>query len=123
MKNNWKTGESYAIITGLILLLILFMNNNFATSDHAPMVLHFIATTDSGSKLFRYFNFWAQCDGYKEVINKAWSTGFNGSPQFQVAHELKEVKINLKEWRKTNSISTKTGINSNRQKLNLCMTH
>ena len=91
--------------------------HDFATSDHAPMVLHFIGTANSDPKPFRYVNFWAQCDGYKQVINNAWSTGFNGSSQFQVVHKLKEVKKALKEWRKTDSISTKARITSGREKM------
>ena len=81
------------------------------------MVLHFIAKENSGPKPFKHLNFWAKCEGYRDVITKGWSIVIPGYPQYQVVQKLKEVKKALKEWIKTESISTKAKILSIRQDL------
>jgi len=88
-----------------------------ATSDHAPMVLHLVVKDNYGPKPFRHFNNWAKCEGYKETIMKAWATHISGYPQYQVVQKLKEVKKGLKEWRKSEAISTKSKVLSIRQDL------
>ena len=88
-----------------------------ATSDHAPMVLHLVVKDNYGPKPFRHFNNWAKCEGYKETIMKAWATHISGYPQYQVVQKLKEVKKGLKEWRKSEAISTKSKVFSIRQNL------
>jgi len=36
-----------------------------STSDNSPVYLHFLNAYNSGSKIFRYFNYWAACDGFQ----------------------------------------------------------
>ena len=81
-----------------------------ATSDHAPMVLHLVVKDNSGSKPFRNFNFWTECEGYKEKIMKAWATHISGYPQYHMVQKLTGLKKALKEWRNSEAISTKSKI-------------
>ena len=71
--------------------------HSFATSDHAPMALRLIATANSGPKPFRYFNYWANCEGFKEVITSAWSIVVPGYSQYQVVQKLKDVKKSVED--------------------------
>ena len=56
--------------------------HSFATSDHAPMALHLIATANSAPKPFRYFNYWSNFEGLKDGITSAWPTVVPGYPQY-----------------------------------------
>ena len=80
---------------------------SLASSDHASMQLHLLAPSDSGPKPFRYFNYCIHCPGFKRVVEQAWTSDISRSPNSQVVMKLKEVKKEIKEWRKSENINVK----------------
>lgn len=43
------------------------------SSDHKPLLLHLIQLTRTNSKPFKYFKSWQSIEGYKEIVQQAWS--------------------------------------------------
>jgi len=59
-------------------------------SDHSPVLSHLVTATLRGPKPFRYFNYWMQCERFKDVVQHAWSTAFQGHHMYQVVMKLKK---------------------------------
>lgn len=83
---------------------------NAATSDHSPLLLHLTTATASFPKPFRYFNYWAECQGYQEICKEAWGNEFDGNHLYQVICKLKLTKAKLREWSKKGFSSPKDNI-------------
>jgi len=43
---------------------------SLATSDHAPLLLHLLKSFASSPRPFRFFNYWMQSSGFKEMIKQ-----------------------------------------------------
>ena len=69
-----------------------------STSDHSPILLSLINKRLSFPKPFRYFNYWADCEGYQTTVSSAWDVQFQGNPIYQVIMKLKNTKTKLKIW-------------------------
>ncbi|KAL8497360.1 hypothetical protein ACS0TY_020881 [Phlomoides rotata] len=71
-----------------------------ALSDHVPIFIEG-SNKDWGPRPFKFFNQWIQHPGYKELIEKVWSTSTKqGWASFVIKEKLKEVKTELKSWSK-----------------------
>lgn len=68
-------------------------------SDHAPIACILYPLSVRGLTPFRFFNSWAQCEGFMEVVNNSWNTSVSGSPIFQFKNKLKLVKKALIKWK------------------------
>ncbi|KAL8462975.1 hypothetical protein ACS0TY_033030 [Phlomoides rotata] len=67
-------------------------------SDHVPIFIEG-CKKDWGPRPFKFFNQWIQHPGYKELIEKVWSSSTKqGWASFVIKEKLKEVKIELKTW-------------------------
>ncbi|XVF73335.1 hypothetical protein PTKIN_Ptkin12aG0193100 [Pterospermum kingtungense] len=69
-------------------------------SDHYPVSLE-TNTTNWGPKPFRFYNYWLDSNGFKELVVKRWSEiqGEVGSSR-NVWFKLRELKIAIKGWAK-----------------------
>jgi len=63
-----------------------------STSDHSPMLLHILGSQRSIAKTFRYFNYRADCEGFKQLVEETWATPMYGQMQYQIARRLKKLK-------------------------------
>ena len=55
-----------------------------STSDHAPMLIHMICKSNIGHKLFKFFNYWLQCEGFDDLLAQSWSLQVHGVPMHGV---------------------------------------
>lgn len=78
-----------------------------STSDYCSMLLHLVSNSNSGPKPLEFFNYWLKCEGYHEVINKAWSAQVQGFPLYQIAKKLRGVKEAIKQWTKEKPVTHK----------------
>ncbi|KAL8530880.1 hypothetical protein ACS0TY_007781 [Phlomoides rotata] len=69
-------------------------------SDHVSIFIEG-SKKDWGPRPFKFFNQWIQHPGYKELIERVWSTSSKqGWASFVIKEKLKEVKAELKVWSK-----------------------
>jgi len=66
---------------------------------------------------FRYFNYWADCAGFEQLLRDIWSTQVNGYMQYQVMVKLKTLKNTIKHWKEHEGISTKNKVSDIRRQL------
>jgi len=59
-----------------------------STSNQSPMLLNMLET----QKSFKYFNYWADCEGFVQLVREVWETPMYGQMQYQVAQKLKKLK-------------------------------
>ena len=81
------------------------------------MLLHLLEAPTSRPKTFRYFNYWADCEGFEQLIKDVWATIIDGHMQYQVVVKLKKLKEAIKEWRKETTISLKSKVNEIRREI------
>lgn len=63
--------------------------------DHTPMIMSF-STPSYARKPFRFFNCWAQKEGFMEVVRDQWSIDIEGCVSFQITQKLRLLKSKLK---------------------------
>ena len=63
---------------------------NHSTSDHSPMILRLDEQPKSLPKIFRYYNFWADSNGFEQLVKDNWGLTVHGHMQYQVGMKLKE---------------------------------
>ncbi|XP_020259351.1 uncharacterized protein LOC109835749 [Asparagus officinalis] len=93
-----------------------------SSSDHTPTVVQLVPLTHTGPKPFKFFNFWTQCKGYEEVVNKVWVNQIAGFPMFVLVSKLKFLKVALKQWNKQADSSPKANIIKLSNQLNIIQT-
>jgi hypothetical protein len=70
------------------------------TSDHVPLKID-IATIIPRSNLFRFDNYWAQVDDFRETVGATWSCQTNNTdPSVVLATKLKATKSGLRAWKR-----------------------
>ncbi|KAF6133932.1 hypothetical protein GIB67_040696 [Kingdonia uniflora] len=75
---------------------------NFLTPgvpDHSPIWVRLLASTLHNKRTFKYYYFWAEQEGFKHVVENAWSTVVPGNPMLQLYNKLGITKAGLKVWR------------------------
>jgi len=45
---------------------------NQASSDHSPLWLQFYPGSKGGPKPFKFFNYWMNCPGFKDMLHNTW---------------------------------------------------
>jgi len=70
--------------------------HSIASSDHAPILLHFLPDQEAGPKPFKFFNFWMELPNFQNTLNEAWTLEVAGNPLYLLATYLKNVKKSLK---------------------------
>jgi len=81
-----------------------------SSSDHTPVLLHLMPATNSGSKPFRFFNHWLRRQGYNELLKKIWEKDYAGSYMFTLVSEFKALKVALKKWSQSNTLSIRRNV-------------
>jgi len=79
------------------------------------MFIHLTGNPVNSPVPFKIFNYWQQCSGFQEVLNKAWSSQSQGYPLFRLVNKLKSLKMALKSWRKSDFSSPAAKINGIRE--------
>ncbi|XP_021985231.1 uncharacterized protein LOC110881199 [Helianthus annuus] len=70
-------------------------------SDHSPLILA-CANVDFGPIPFRFYNSWLEDEGIGEVIRIVMEEStYGGNNMIEMANILKNLKIGIKEWRRT----------------------
>uniref|UniRef100_A0A2N9FI47 CCHC-type domain-containing protein n=1 Tax=Fagus sylvatica TaxID=28930 RepID=A0A2N9FI47_FAGSY len=77
----------------------------FAASDHMGLLILMNPPQASPSinrkKLFRFDHSWVRELGCEETIKMAWSCPVSGTPMFRVAQKIKNCRMQLLQWNKT----------------------
>lgn len=74
-------------------------------SDHVPIHLSLNPVAKLRYRGFKYFNHWDNIQGYKEAVDQAWESNYQGNPMFQFTMKLKQVKHELIAWCKRIDLS------------------
>ncbi|KAK1298314.1 hypothetical protein QJS10_CPB14g00920 [Acorus calamus] len=67
-------------------------------SDHSALLVRLTPEVLSGHKPFKCFNMWFSHPTFTEVVENAWLTEVEGTPQYRLAKKLQLVKLALKKW-------------------------
>ncbi|KAF6134946.1 hypothetical protein GIB67_023305 [Kingdonia uniflora] len=67
-----------------------------AISDHSPIITTLLQNCPSRRKCFKYFQFWEDMEGYKDIVVQGWATVIYGNPMFRFVGKLKATKECLK---------------------------
>ncbi|XP_022024124.1 uncharacterized protein LOC110924424 [Helianthus annuus] len=79
--------------------------------DHSPLQLS-CATSDYGPIPFRFYNSWIEDNGIEEVVKKVLEESNNGGNNMRVlANILKNLKFDIKEWRRVTKLQEEKDIN------------
>jgi len=60
------------------------------------MLIYFLPSTNSGPRPFKFFNYWLECDGFKEALAEGWSISVSRRPLFILVKKLQNAKTSLK---------------------------
>ncbi|XP_071726744.1 uncharacterized protein [Rutidosis leptorrhynchoides] len=76
----------------------------YVISDHSPAVLGITKSQDAQKKSFRFMNYIAYKDGFRELVNEEWSKNIHGYAMFRVVKKLENLKKGLKSlnWKNGN---------------------
>ncbi|XP_056683679.1 uncharacterized protein [Spinacia oleracea] len=69
---------------------------NPGISDHSPLLLDCNIAHHQGSRPFKFFNYMASHERFRQVVQEGWDTPVVGTAMFQVWQKLKAVKKGLK---------------------------
>ncbi|OIT20671.1 hypothetical protein A4A49_38227 [Nicotiana attenuata] len=69
-------------------------------SDHSPLLALTKSTIHNPIKYFKFLNFWAEEDGFMNVVEQAWNEEVHGSPLWRFHLKLKNTCRKLSEWSK-----------------------
>ncbi|KAK1303264.1 hypothetical protein QJS10_CPB11g00610 [Acorus calamus] len=67
-------------------------------SDHSALLVRLTPEVLSGHKPFKCFNMWFSHPTFTEVVENAWLTEVEGTPQYRLAKKLQLVNLALKKW-------------------------
>lgn len=68
-------------------------------SDHAPLLIE-LQRKKLKKRPFRFVNYWADWEGFDEVVDLAWSKEVKGNPLYIFVKKLENAKRALKSWAK-----------------------
>ncbi|GJS50445.1 RNA-directed DNA polymerase, eukaryota [Tanacetum coccineum] len=77
-------------------------------SDHHP-ILHREHHLDYGPTPFRFFHYWCEIDGFKNLVEDAWKDSPNneGNAMLNLMGKFKFLKTKIRIWNKTNMANQK----------------
>ncbi|XP_062116852.1 uncharacterized protein LOC133830788 [Humulus lupulus] len=64
--------------------------------DHSPFVVNFGSVPET-RKLFKFFNFWSNLEGFQRIVAESWIKDVNGTPMFRLISKLKRLRVELKK--------------------------
>ena len=91
-------------------------------SDHSPIVINIAQTSKKKGFPFKFYNYWTSFERFANTVNLSWSQGIQGTYQFQLCHQLRNLKYNLKNLTKDSIGKEKILADKARENLILCQT-
>lgn len=70
--------------------------------DHCPIIVHTPMQLEKINKPFQFFNFMTHLEGFKDAVDKAWSSTWYGDHMSILSKKIKEVKQALVALNKAN---------------------
>ncbi|KAF6175875.1 hypothetical protein GIB67_003363 [Kingdonia uniflora] len=69
-------------------------------SDYSSVIVSMDKKKENRKLPFKYFNFWADIEGYKHTIQNTWGEKVVGNPMYRLNVKMKNARNALIEWRK-----------------------
>ena len=99
--NRCVTNEDWMLLfphARVLHVVVVALDHMGLLTDLNPPQL---PSSGSRKKRFRFEHMWVHEMGYKEAIQAAWDFSFSSSPMYIVAQKIKQCRVHLLQWSKT----------------------